>query len=200
MCSGYVNKIIKSSIVDGFGNRLCIFMQGCNFDCWYCHNPETIETKVGMVYSPEELMKEISQYLVFVDGITFSGGEVLLQQDFLLKFLKLLDGKCNVLVDTNGSVLINEEIIKLVDGFILDVKCVCNKEHINLTSKSNEMVLVNLKKLGEVNKLYEVRTVLYPGYDHTHTLNYVKSNINNSVIYREIEYHSYGVREEFARK
>ncbi len=200
MCNGYINKIIKSSIVDGFGNRIAIFMQGCNFDCWYCHNPETIPLKTGQVYTPQELLTEIEKYFSFVDGITFSGGEVLLQQEFLLQFLKLLNKQCNVLIDTNGGVEIDDEIIALVDGFMLDVKCVDDNEHRKLTTKSNEVVLRNLEKLNNLNKLYEVRTVLYPGYDHQNTINYVKSVIGDSVIYKEITYHSYGVREEFAKK
>ncbi len=196
-CSGYVSKIIKSSIVDGFGNRIAIFMQGCNFDCRYCHNPETIESYIGSVYTPKSLYDEVSKYFSFIDGITFSGGEPLLQQDFLIEFVKLLRKDIHVLIDSNGSVIIKQQLVELVDGFMLDVKCLCDKEHKRLTKFSNKQVLKNLSMLNSCNKLYEVRTVVYPSYDNSATIDFVKNTVSKNVRYLQIPYHDHGVRDEF---
>lgn len=199
MTKGYINSIVKSSIVDGFGNRLAIFMQGCNFNCWYCHNPETIVCNKKIEYSVQELYDQTRKYFSFIDGITFSGGEALLQQQFIIEYLRLVrqSDNINVLIDTNGGVKIDSELISLVDGFMLDVKCVDEEEHIKLTGVSNKQVLSNLHVLVELNKLCEVRTVLYPNYNHNHTIDYVKDVVGNSITYKLLEYHTKGVREEF---
>ncbi len=201
---GYINKVIKSSIVDGPGNRLAIFMQGCNFDCWYCHNPETIE--IGqkndevMCYSARELFDETSKYFDFIDGITISGGEALLQQDFIIEFFKLVKNHCDIscMIDTNGSVVIKTELLALTDKFILDVKVLDENEHIKLTGVSNKQVLKNLELLAAMDKLYEVRTVLYPGYDHQQTIDYILSVVDEK-LFRKIAYHEHGVRKQYLK-
>lgn len=194
---GYVHKIIKSSIVDGPGNRVAIFMQGCNFDCWYCHNPETIEMKNGgKVYTPTSLFLEIEKYFDFVDGITISGGEPLLQQEFVFELLKLIKSKYDTscFIDTNASVEINDELIEITDYFMIDVKVVDDDEHMRLTKCSNDIVLKNLEKLLEVKKVYEVRTVVYPGYEHNNTFKYVDNITAGQITYKKIEFHTNGVR------
>ncbi len=199
---GYIHKIIKSSIVDGPGNRLAIFMQGCNFDCWYCHNPETIEFKSNcMEFTALELFKEVEKYFDFIDGITISGGEPLMQQDFIYNFLKLVKshGDISCFIDTNASVEIDEKLFDVVDYFMVDVKVVDEKEHLNLTKCSNEMVLKNLVILKDFGKIYELRTVLYPGFDHKNTINFVNDFSNNSIEYKKIEYHTHGIRKEYIR-
>lgn len=200
---GYINSIIDSSIVDGEGNRIAIFMQGCNFDCLYCHNPETIPMKdANIIYTPVQLFEHVYKYFDFVDGITISGGEALLQQDFLVEFIKLVREVSNIhiIIDCNGSVEICDYLIYNVNGFALDVKVVDNTEHKRLTKCSNDIVLFNLEKLFKLNKLYEVRTVIYPGFDHSQTIEYVKNIIGNDVNYKQIKYHSKGVRVENLNK
>ncbi len=200
---GYINNIIKSSIVDGPGNRIAIFMQGCNFNCWYCHNPETIKkSEHTKTYYPIDLYNELKPYFSFVDGITISGGEALLQQDFIIEFFKLIKqhSKLNCLIDTNGSVDIKSELLELTDGFMLDVKVVDVDEHLKLTNERNDKVLSNLKMLDKLEKLVEVRTVLYPGYNHQETIDYVKNILSSNVNYKLIKYHSKGVREHLIPK
>lgn len=199
---GYVHKIIKSSIVDGPGNRLAIFMQGCNFDCWYCHNPETIPFKTnGVKYSAIELFNEVEKYFDFIDGITISGGEPLMQQEFIYNFLKLVKDNYDLscFIDSNASIAIDEVLFDIVDYFMIDVKVVDEAEHLNLTKVSNKMVLKNLWILKELDKIYEIRTVLYPGYEHDETVNFVNEFCNNSIEYKKIKYHTHGVRKEKLR-
>lgn len=189
---GYINTIIKSSIVDGPGNRIAIFMQGCNFNCFYCHNKETIPfDKNVIIHTPQSLYNEISKYFSFVDGITFSGGEALLQQEFVYQFFKLIKENTNLtcFIDTNGSVDIMPELIEITDYFMLDVKVVDNQEHLDKMEYDVTKTLENLDILNELDKLYEVRTVLYPGYDHSKTFEYVNNHIKDNVIYKKIVCH-----------
>ncbi len=196
---GYVNNIVKSSIVDGPGNRLVIFMQGCNMDCWYCHNPETLDkSKYNYEFTPLELYQELSKYFPFINGITFSGGEALLQQQFIISFCKLVDSELSIIIDTNASVEIDAELIGLVTGFYVDLKVIDNVEHIKLTKLGNELVLKNIEKLEMLGKLLEIRTVDYPGYSQTSTINYVKNNSKSK--HKLLKYNSKGVRELECRK
>ncbi len=197
---GFVHKIIKSSIVDGPGNRLAIFMQGCNFDCWYCHNPETINLKESCeVYTVEKLVEEVEKYLVFIDGITISGGEPLLQQEFLCDFCKQIREKfgVSIFIDTNASVEIKKELLDVVDMFMIDVKVFDDEEHIKLAKCSNQYVLKNFEMLNTMDKIYEVRTVMYPGYDHEKTFKFVENIIGDKIKYKKIKYHTHGVRETY---
>ncbi len=194
---GYVHKIIKSSIVDGPGNRLAIFMQGCNFDCWYCHNPETIKLKENCsVYTVETLIEEVKKYFDFVDGITISGGEPLLQQEFIYNFCievkKLRD--ISIFIDTNASVEIDKNLLNVVDMFMIDVKVFDFNEHLKLTKCSNKRVLENFEMLSEIGKVYEVRTVMYPGYEHSETFEYVEGVKSDKTKYKKIKFHTQGVR------
>ena len=103
---GVINKIIPFSNVDGPGNRLSIFFQGCNYDCIYCHNPETIEifnenSKQNIsenitIMSIEDVLKEIEEVVNFISGITVSGGECTLQWKFLTELFKKVKEKINI--------------------------------------------------------------------------------------------------------
>lgn len=245
-----VNKIIKFSNVDGPGNRMTIFFQGCNFDCGYCHNPETlvvcencgscieycptnalkkVENKVVFdsktcidcdmcirhcslnsspkckKYSVEELLLEVNKLKSFIKGVTVSGGECTLQHHFITKFFKEIKKKWKDLtcfVDTNGSLNLWEkeysEFIAVTDFFMLDIKNWDNKEHIELTKKSNESVLKNLIFLKQIDKLYEVRTVIYNSNEQNRetVINISKQILNSDIRYKLIGYRDIGVREE----
>ena len=108
-----VNKIIPFSAVDGPGNRTAIFLQGCNFNCQYCHNPETIGKKnpYTKLMTPEEVMAEVEKNIPFVRGITVSGGECTLQADFLKELFTLAKSRgLTTLVDSNGSYAFDEDL------------------------------------------------------------------------------------------
>ncbi|CDF59337.1 YjjW family glycine radical enzyme activase [Thermobrachium celere] len=226
---GYINKIIENSFIDGPGNRMAIFLQGCNMGCLYCHNPETqrmcincgrclevcsqgaLSIKEGKINynkqkcigcdrclevcsefsSPkyfemqsDELVKIILDNEIFLDGITFSGGECTLQTDFIVDVVEKVKQKSNLtaFIDTNG--LINENdlnrLISCVDGFMMDVKAIDDNTHRFLTGVSNETVLKNLKLLAKTDLLYEVRYVLVEGYnDSVEQVKYLAELIKN---------------------
>lgn len=86
MMKAKINKIIDMSVVDGPGNRTGIFFQGCNFDCFYCHNPETIyyEVSEALNITLEEVVEIVKANMPFIQGITTSAGECTLQHKFLV--------------------------------------------------------------------------------------------------------------------
>lgn len=244
-----VNKIIKFSSVDGPGNRCVIFFQGCNFNCKYCHNPETInlcnscgecisECETGALYfenkkvkwdekkciqcdncikkcknnsspkikemSVSDLLKEIEKVVDFIDGVTVSGGECTLNSIFITKlFIEIKKRWKNItcFIDTNGSLKFwkeeNRELLDISDGIMLDIKNLNEKEHKNLTGRSNLDVVKNFIYLKKFNKLYEIRTVIY-NEKVLETVEKVAKKIeNNDVFYKIIKYRPFGVREKY---
>ena len=154
--------------VDGPGLRFVIFLQGCNFRCLYCANPDTIEVGKGMEVSENELFEMINNTRSFFGkrgGVTFSGGEPLLQAKELIPlFKKFKSVGINTCIDTNGSVWNNnvEELLKLADLVLLDVKQINTTKHKLLTSQSNEQTLKTASWLEAHNKPFWLRYVLVP--------------------------------------
>lgn len=241
---GLVNRIIPFSNVDGPGNRLAIFFQGCNINCVYCHNPETINNCVNCmaciegcpakaitdasgvvafdeklctecdrciktcrysssprtkVYTVDELYSIIEDYRLFIRGITVSGGEPTLQWEFiteLFRRVKTLGLTC--FVDTNGFFDRDKisGLIQEADKFMVDIKSVDEIESICGTSMKNN--LDNLKYLLELNKVYEVRTVMIHDYmDIENTVLKVGKILKDypEVIYKLIRVHSSGLTD-----
>ncbi len=245
---GIVNKIIPFSSVDGPGNRTSIFLQGCNFNCIYCHNPETINlcsncglcllscpTKAltkdnGKVLwnkanccncdsciktcnscssakvqsmSADEVMEEIMNYKPFISGITVSGGECTLQEEFLVELFKRAKKEnLTCFIDSNGSKDFRKmnELTELCDKVMLDVKVWDKDTHNKYIQFDNTNVLNNLEYLISIDKLYEVRTVVVPDiFNNEETVERVskiigKSNLN--IRYKLIIFRALGVREE----
>ena len=207
---GIVNKIIPFSNVDGPGNRLSIFFQGCNFDCLYCHNPETIEV-FGENKVPEEIsvmeIKEIEEVAPFISGITVSGGECSLQWKFLTELFKAVKKRwerMTCFVDSNGSIPLwtedKKEFLSVTDKIMLDIKAFDEKDHILMVGVSNENVIKNFKFLVEIGKIYEVRTVIVPEIiDNEKTVDNISKLIahyNKDVKYKLIKYRQNGVRRD----
>lgn len=244
---GLVNKIIPFSSVDGPGNRTTIFLQGCNFNCVYCHNPETINIcgdcghcievcpagaltkddgkvlwnknkccncdscikscnntsspKINRM-SADDIINEISNYKPFIQGITASGGECTLQEEFLIELFtkaKLLGLTC--FVDSNGSKSFKEmpELLEICDGVMLDVKTFDKAKHDEYIHFDNTNVLSNLEFLASIGKLYEVRTVIVPEiFDNEETIKKVSeviSKYNSNIRYKLIKFRNLGVRK-----
>lgn len=208
---GYIRNIIPFSSVDGPGNRTAVFLQGCNLNCLYCHNPETIEiprpnTEVEGVSTlrPLDLIKEIEPYFDYISGITFSGGECTVQGAFLAEACELLKEKGqHVLIDTNGK--INKETLErlmpTVDGFMLDIKAFSPEKHMALTGHGNESILITMEKMALANKLYEIRTVIVEGFlNNEETVEAVSKFIaekSPTTRYKLIQYRPHGVRETY---
>ncbi len=164
---GYLSSEESLGTVDGPGVRYVIFMQGCSLRCLYCHNPETWAMNGGYKVTPKEIITKIERYKPYFGkdgGVTFSGGEPLLQSEFLLECLKLCKEKnIHTTLDTSGVGEGNyEKILQWVDLVILDVKAVDEEEYRTITGRdmSNfNNFLETCQKLG--NKLW-IRQVVVP--------------------------------------
>ncbi len=157
---------------DGPGIRLVVFLQGCNFKCLYCANADTIELKGGTETSVEEIVSMAKNQKPFFGkngGLTFSGGEPLVQAKQLLPVVKALKTEgFHVCIDTNGSIL-NEDVkavLEYTDIILLDVKHIDSAQHQLLTGKSNTKTLAFVDYLREINKPVWLRYVLVPGYSN----------------------------------
>lgn len=156
---------------DGPGIRLVVFLQGCNFRCLYCANPDTIDSKgQSKETNPDEILRmAVSQKPFFgkKGGITFSGGEPTFQAKALLPlFQKLKEAGIHICVDTNGSIW-NEsvsELFTLADLVLLDVKEFNEERHRQLTSCSNTQTLRTAAWLEANRKPFWLRYVLVQGY------------------------------------
>ena len=172
------NKEIKARIhsfesfgaVDGPGIRFVVFFQGCSLRCKYCHNRDTWPTNAGLEYSSDELIAKISRYknyfTVSGGGVTLSGGEPLLQQDFLLELIpKLKKLGIHVAIDTSGSFSLTnkiKQIIDLADLFLLDIKCINDDICKDLVGVSNKRELEFARYLSDNGKKMWIRQVLVP--------------------------------------
>lgn len=154
---------------DGPGIRLVVFLQGCNFHCSYCHNPDTISLRGGEKYSNQQiidLLEEQRPYFSSGGGLTVSGGEPLLQAKELVGlFKKVRKLGFNVVLDTNGSLRTAEakELINLADLVIFDLKQINNTKHRDLTGVGNMAVLKNIQERDASGKPYWIRQVLVSG-------------------------------------
>lgn len=156
---------------DGPGIRLVVFLQGCNFRCLYCANPDTIDAKgESKETSPEEILKmAVSQKPFFgkKGGITFSGGEPTCQAKALVPLFKMLkEAGIHICVDTNGGIWNDDvkEMLSLADLVLLDVKEFNPSRHKTLTERSNEQTLKTAAWLEENGKPFWLRYVLVQGY------------------------------------
>ena len=156
---------------DGPGLRLVVFLQGCNFRCLYCANPDTIDAKgESTETSLDEIVRmAVSQKAFFgkKGGVTFSGGEPTLQAKALIPlFRRLKEQGIHICVDTNGSIWNDdvEELLQLTDLVLLDIKEFNNLRHQHLTERSNEQTIRTATWLEEKGKPFWLRYVLVPGY------------------------------------
>lgn len=201
---GKIHSIETFGTVDGPGIRFVIFMQGCTLKCKYCHNRDTWKLNSGTPTSIDELIKEILNYKSYMDnsggGVTVSGGEPLLQAQFVTELFKnLKQHGIHTALDTAGSIPISNEIkelLKYTDLVILDIKHIDDQKAINLTGFSNKNNLEFAKYLNNINIPIWIRQVLVPGYtDDKFDLQKLKAFINSLSNVEKVEllpYHNLG--------
>lgn len=166
---GKINSIQTLGTLDGPGVRFVIFLQGCPLRCGCCHNPETWDESGGYEATAEEIFEKVKRYKEYFGkdgGVTVSGGEPLLQAEFVEKLFSLCkEEKIHTCLDTSGCIL-NEPIKKmlsLTDLVLLDIKYTTDtlyKQHVGC-SLSN--VLVFLGYLNEIKRDTWLRQVIIPG-------------------------------------
>lgn len=201
---GYLNSIETMGLVDGPGVRFVAFLSGCKLRCLYCHNPETWKINEDDIkITPEELVKKIKNYTPYYEngGVTFSGGEPLLQKDFLRDCLKLLKQEnIHTAIDTAGvGVGEYEEILEYVDLVILDIKSVDEKEYKYLTGQDISEFYRFLEVCQRLNKKMWIRQVVVPGIndtvDNILKLNNFLSEIKNVEKVELLPYRTLGIEK-----
>lgn len=157
--------------VDGPGIRFVVFLQGCPLRCLYCHNPDTWDPKQPGKYnlSSEELLNEVLRYKSFIakGGVTVTGGEPLLQPEFLLEFFSLCkENGLHTALDTSGAVSSDavNKVLDTVDLVLLDLKSIDAEQHKRLTGVRIDNTLKCLDYLEAQNKPVWIRHVIVPGW------------------------------------
>ena len=168
---GKIHSFESLGAVDGPGIRFVIFMQGCNLKCKYCQNRDTWDINLGSAYTVKEVIEKIMRYKNYMvasnGGVTLSGGEPLLQQDFVISlFQELKKQNISTCIDTSGMFGITDkikQIVDLTDIFLLDIKSINDETCKYLTGFSNKQELEFAKYVSEKNKRIWIRQVLVPG-------------------------------------
>lgn len=205
---GKIHSVFSGGTVDGPGIRFVIFMQGCPLRCKYCHNPDTWSFSGGEERSIDSLVAEILKYRNYYGskgGVTVTGGEPLMQIEFVTELLKKVKSYgINTAVDTSGftfnvndeaSVKKHQALDEYVDLYLLDIKHIDDEAHKNLTGVTNRNTLEYAKWLSARGKRIWVRHVLVPGYtDFDDSLNSLSSFIEKLNVEKVevLPYHTMG--------
>ncbi len=203
---GKIHSLESFGTVDGPGIRFVVFMQGCPLRCLYCHNPDTwdINRKTPYQLTPDELMAEVLKYKSFIakGGVTVTGGEPLLQPDFLKAFFQLCrTNKIHTALDTSGCVYSQKalDVFEYVDLVLLDIKTIRADFHEKLTGKTQDNTLRLLDYLESKGIPVWIRHVLVPGLtDDAESLEALASYLKSFKVIEKIEllpYHIMGVNK-----
>ena len=175
MIRGAIHSTESFGSVDGPGIRFVIFFKGCMMRCRYCHNADTWDPHSDDLRTAEELLDQAERYRSYwgkEGGITVSGGEPLLQVDFLLElFQKAKARGIHTAIDTAGQPFTREEpffskfqeLTRYTDLFLMDIKHIDPVEHKKLTGQPNDNIIDLFRYLSEINKPVWIRHVLVPG-------------------------------------
>ncbi|MGE5418735.1 MAG: glycyl-radical enzyme activating protein [Chloroflexota bacterium] len=205
---GLIFSVKKYSVHDGPGIRVTFFMKGCPLNCMWCHNPEGIlpysqevdqirkigqkefveKEQAGRYYSVDEVLEIIAKEDVFIKqsdgGVTFSGGEPMMQPEFLLEALRACKNKgYHTAVDTSGYAPEGQfrTVIPFTDLFLFDIKHLDDAKHSILTGVSNIQILSNYRLVLDSGKEMMIRFPVIPGKnDDTDHLERLRSFILNT--------------------
>ncbi|MHA1736987.1 MAG: glycyl-radical enzyme activating protein [Candidatus Heimdallarchaeota archaeon] len=199
---GTIFDIKKYAVHDGPGIRVTVFFKGCPMECLWCHNPESQKKEsekfiiphekscaqkeeiIGREATVSEVMKEVSKDIIFFEesngGVTFSGGEPLMQPDFLLALLnRSKELNLHTTLDTAGCATLDiiKQIAPKIDLFLYDIKLISDDKHKEYTGSSNEQILKNLEYLSKNNHKIIIRIPIIP------TVNDSKEEIEKIIKY-----------------
>lgn len=206
---GRIHSVESFGSADGPGVRYIVFLKGCNMRCQYCHNPDTWAKDGGELMTPEEVLKKALRYKTYwkeKGGITVSGGEALLQIDFVTELFRLVKEKgVNTCLDTSGNPFSLEEpfkskfdeLMKYTDLFMLDIKHMDDAAHRKLTGQTNQNILEMAAYLSDHGKAMWIRHVLVPGItteeDELHRLRSFLDTLKTVERVEVLPYHTLGV-------
>ena len=205
MTEGRLHSIETMGLVDGPGIRTVFFLQGCPLRCAYCHNPDSQNLFSKNQITPEAVLEMALRYKTYYNrsggGVTFSGGEPLLQGESLVETLKLLkEAGINTAIDTcgYGDEKYFKEILKLVDIIILDIKHFSDKGYKTITGKSKHKLNKFISYLDDFHGTIWLRHVMVPSItdneESIYSLFNEISNLADKIDRFEIlPYHTLGV-------
>lgn len=173
MLKGRIHSFESFGAVDGPGIRYIVFMQGCHLKCKYCQNRDTwdVSSPDSIECTTDEVLNKILKYKNYIKasdgGVTISGGEPLLQPDFIIElFTKLHEHGISTCIDTSGMFPLTDKIKKVIDVtdiFLLDIKCINDDICTWLTGHSNKLELEFARYISNCGKRLWIRQVLVPG-------------------------------------
>ena len=176
MTTGRIHSFETFGSVDGPGVRFVVFVQGCHMRCAYCHNPDTWKVDKGEAIEAADVLEKALRYRTYwgaAGGITVSGGEPLLQIDFVTELFSLAKQKgIHTVLDTAGepfaeeadSVAKFDRLMSVTDLVLLDIKHINPEQHRRLTGKPLENILAFARYLDRISKPVWIRHVLVPGW------------------------------------
>lgn len=206
---GFIHSFETFGSVDGPGVRFVVFMQGCSMRCRYCHNPDSWKIRAGEPFDVSQVVERALRYRSYwgsEGGVTVSGGEALLQIDFVTELFEALKAEgVNTCLDTAGGPYRNNEqwlikfdrLMKSTDLVMLDLKEMDSSAHKSLTGIGNEGILSCARRIDELGVKMWIRRVLVPGLtDREEELkalgNFVRS-LKNVTRFEILPYHSLGM-------
>ena len=208
---GYIHSIESFGTVDGPGLRFVVFFQGCPMRCRYCHNPDTWQPNTGTQMSAEEIMAKFRRNKSFYSsgGITVTGGEPLLQIDFLTELFRLAKSEgVHTCIDTSGitynpdNAVYMQKLDKLMeytDLVMLDIKHIDNEKHRSLTGHGNQNILAFVKYLDSKKITLWVRHVVVPTVTddpvYWDKLGRFMATVSNIKALDVLPYHTMGVKK-----
>lgn len=172
--TGYIHSLESFGSVDGPGVRFLIFLTGCPMRCQYCHNPDTWVLSTGTPWTAPDLLKRALRYRPYWrdgGGITVSGGEPLVQMEFVTELFRLAKEQgVHTTLDTSGSLFTQEEpffgrfkeLMEVTDLVMLDIKHIDDEQHKILTGRTNRNILDMARYLDEIGESLWIRHVLVP--------------------------------------
>lgn len=206
---GHIHSTESFGSVDGPGVRFVIFTQGCRMRCEFCHNPDTWKIGTGQEYTADELLDKAERFREYWGkngGITVSGGEPLLQLDFLIElFKKAKERNIHTTLDTCGKPFTTEEpffskfneLMKNTDLLLFDIKHIDDAKHRELTQHGNQNILEMATYLSRIQKPVWIRHVLVPersDYDaYLERLNTFVETLENVDKVEVLPYHKMGI-------
>lgn len=203
---GYIHSIESFGAVDGPGIRLVVFMQGCLLRCAYCHNPDTWKIATGTEISASDIIEKYKRNRQFYTngGITVSGGEPLLQIDFLIELFRLAKSEnIHTCIDTSGAVFDEkytekfDELLKYTDLVLLDIKHIDSAKHKDITGFGNENIIDFALYLERNEVDVWIRHVVVPQLcddeSDLYNLGRFIGKLKNVKALEVIPYHTFGV-------
>lgn len=200
----WVHSIETMGLVDGPGIRTVIFLQGCKLRCSYCHNPDTWKMNTGKEMTVAELIKIVKRYKVYYKkngGVTVSGGDPLLQPEFLIEFFKACKEEgIHTALDTAGHGFGQyKEILQYTDLVLLDIKAVDESSYKSITCASMDRFLEFLSEVQNQDVDIWVRHVVVPKLNDSEQeiidLAHFINDLKNVKKVELLPYHTHGVKK-----